>query len=510
MKKKISLANLLAGQNIISVINNNNMSEIEISGVNFDSRKIKPGDIFVAFSGENFDGHKYIKKAISKGAAAVICEKLKYSNEVEVPLIIVKNSRKFMAQIAANFYGNPSEKMITVGVTGTDGKTSTCEIIYSILKESGLKVGIISTLGAKIGDNLINTGLHTTTPNSILLQYLLAKMVEQNIKIAILEISSHGLSQYRAEAINFDIAVVTNLSPEHLDYHKNLEDYRSAKAILLDYVINSKQKTDLIPKTIILNKDDKNFSFFSQFKTKNDLSFSTVKDADYRANNIIQKIEGIEFILETKVSSHKIISDLSGLHNIKNLLAAIAVCRTINLSWEKIISGIENIHCIFGRLDEIVFDDVNFKIFVDFAHTPQALLNVLKTVNKFTNGRIHLVFGCPGLRDQEKRIPMGEISADFADKIYITADDPRTEPVMGIINQIAIGCIRRNKKEGLGFYKIPDRREAIKKAISRAVKDDVVLCCGKGHEKTMAIGSNELPWDEYQVIQNILKEINFE
>ncbi|MBS3741199.1 MAG: UDP-N-acetylmuramoyl-L-alanyl-D-glutamate--2,6-diaminopimelate ligase [Candidatus Cloacimonetes bacterium] len=499
----MNLKELISEINIIEIYNKNKLCDIDITGISYDSRKVKPGNIFVAFKGENFDGHKYIQQSLQKGAVSVVCDNPDFCKDLSKPVIYVKDSRKTLAHLAAKFYDYPSQKLILIGVTGTDGKTTTCEIIYRMLRQSGKKAAIISTFGARIGSEVIKTGLHTTTPNSVDVQKLLAKMVEFNTDIAILETSSHGLAQYRVEACHFDIGIVTNLTSDHLDYHKTLKQYKKAKAKLLKYIEN-RNNNSRKPKTIILNKNDKHFDFFNQYKADNNLSFGFKTGADYRPVDTNISERGVEFVLEAENKTQNITSPLMGKHNVENILAAIAACRVLHIDWDKIVSTLKSIPTVMGRLDKIEHKIGNFNVFIDFAHTPQGLESVLKTVKNFTKNNIHVIFGCPGLRDRTKREPMGRIAAKHADKVYITADDPREEVLVKIMHEIARGCIREGKKDGIDYFMIPNRKNAIRKAINSAEEGDTVIACGKAHEKSLAISGKEISWDEYKVVREAL------
>lgn len=488
-------------------INKNLASNLEITGISFDSRKIEPGNIFVAVKGENHDGHEYLEEAMQKGAAALVCDNPNISFKIAIPTILAHNSRKTLAHLAAKFYDYPSKKLILVGITGTDGKTTTCEIIYNILSSSSKKVGIISTLGVRMGNESIETGLHTTTPDALEIQKILANMVKNNVEIAIMETSSHGLAQYRVEACDFDIGLLTNLASDHLDYHKTLDEYKKAKAKLLQYVADSKNITGT-EKTIILNEDDEHFPYFNKFKADKNIGFGINIKSDFRATNLKTTQNRMEFLVNAENSQYSINSSLLGNHNVQNILAAIAVCRTLDISWEVIKSAIATISSVLGRLEKIDHDKGNFHVFIDFAHTPQALKNVLETVRQFTENHIHVVFGCPGARDKSKREPMGEIAGKFADKIYLTMDDPRHEPVEVIIDQIARGCLKQGKKRDINFFEIPNRTKAIAKAVNSAKSGDTVIACGKAHEKSLAISGKEIPWNEYKVVREALDNKN--
>ncbi|MEA2104630.1 MAG: UDP-N-acetylmuramoyl-L-alanyl-D-glutamate--2,6-diaminopimelate ligase [Candidatus Cloacimonadota bacterium] len=497
----MKLNKLLEEIEFTDVKNVSNPSNIEISSITFDSRKVETNSLFVAVKGENFDGHQFVKNAIKKGASAIVAENDNFViSNPKTPFIMVDNSRRILAHLAAAFYGHPSRKMKIIGITGTDGKTTTATIIYHILKHAGKKTGLISTLQANVGNNIIETGFHTTTPDSVTLQKYLAIMVEAGTEYAIIETSSHGLAQYRAEACDFDVGVITNLTPEHLDYHKNIEEYRKAKGKLFQYLSNPMESKSG-KKIAILNRDDESYDFFQKYKSDISVNYGIKFKADYRASEIDFTAERTKFVVTSPPTDYEISTNLLGKYNVSNILAAITVCAQLGIKKQNIVNGISQIKRITGRLDRIEHSAGNFNIFIDFAHTPNGLKNVLETVRKFTKNKVHVIFGCPGFRDHSKRKPMGEIAARLADKIYITADDPRTESLQKIMSEIAEGCMLQNKVEKKDFWKIANREKAIRKAILSAEDGDTVIACGKAHEKTIAIGTEEIPWDEYAVVQ---------
>jgi len=401
----------------------------------------------------------------------------------------LKNFGHLCWGVLANIYWRfPSKKLTVIGVTGTDGKTTTVHLIHHILKTAGKKADLISTVSAP--------GLHTTTPSPWILQKLLRQMVERGIKYVVLEATSHGLDQHRLWGVKFDIGVVTNITHEHLDYHKTYENYLRAKAKLFRHV-----------KVAVLNRDDKSFKYLnSQFVIRNSqlITYGIKNQADFTPKS---------FSFKTL---------LPGEYNRYNCLAAIAVTSVLGIAPEKIRKAVTSFKGVIGRMEEIN-EGQNFRVIVDFAHTPNGLENTLKTLRgEISRGkRLITIFGCAGLRDVAKRPMMGEISARLADISVLTAEDPRTEDVNEIIQQIAQGCLRGGAKEkdlsnwsnwsnlkGKFFVRIPDRREAIRFAIQKlARKGDIVVICGKGHERSMCYGKTEYPWSDQKEVKKALREI---
>ena len=372
---------------------------------------------------------------------------------------------KALLAVALNQY--PASDMTVIGVTGTDGKTSTTNLIYHILKSAGLKVSMISTIKAVIGDTEYDTGLHVTNPDPFMLQKLLNEAKENGSKYAVLEVTSHGLAQYRNIGANISIGVITNISHEHLDYHKTMHNYIATKAKILKGV-----------KYSVLNRDDKNFMTLKNHSCGRLFTFGVKKQADFTPKT---------FSFKTR---------LPGLYNKYNCLAAIAVARILGVEDEQIRKAVLSFKGIPGRMEEVK-NKKGFRVFIDFAHKPNALENILLTSRKMTKGRVIAVFGAAGLRDRTKRPIMGEIAGRLADISVLTAEDPRTENVNRIINQISRGVQKTNGK----LYKIPDRRKAINYAIKKlAKKGDLLLFLGKGHEKSMCFGKTEYPWDEKEEI----------
>lgn len=390
-----------------------------------------------------------------------------------------------LAIFASLFYGFPGRRLKVIGVTGTDGKTTTVNLIYHILKIGLKKVCMVSTVGAKIGDEHIDTGFHVTTPNPFFLQNFLKKVSSKNFEYVVLEVTSHGLDQFRLWGIPFEIGVLTNITHEHLDYHKTYENYVATKAKLLKAA-----------RIAIINRDDGSYNLI-KLNLRNQkpkvITYGIKNDADFTPKNF--KFETI----------------LPGEYNIYNCLAAIATASRIGVTNEVIRKAVASFGGVIGRMEEIRAGQ-DFKVFIDFAHTPNALEQILKTFRnqkqKTKNQKLIVVFGSAGLRDIQKRPKMGEIAARLADFVVLTAEDPRTEDVKEIIKQIAEGCKKAGGMEGKNYFRITDRHEAINFAIQKlAKKGDIVVICGKGHERSMCWGEVEYPWSDHEEVTKALKKI---
>lgn len=385
----------------------------------------------------------------------------------------LKNTVHLLQAILANLiYAFPSRKLTVIGVTGTDGKTTTVHLIHHILSLAGLKADLISTVSAP--------GLHTTTPDSMVLQRLIRQAVDRGTKYLVLETTSHGLDQHRLWGVKFQIGVITNVTHEHLDYHQTYENYLAAKAKLLSGV-----------GTAILNRDDKSYPYL-----KSQCQNSKAKIATY----------GLKNAADFTPRNFKFQTSLPGAYNQYNCLAAIATSVALGVKADKIRKAVASFKGVIGRMEEII-EGQNFRFIVDFAHTPNGLENVLKTLKLLVPKRSSLiaVFGCAGLRDARKRPMMGEIASRLADMAVLTAEDPRTEDVNDIIEQISVGCRKAGGREGKTFFRVPDRREAIKFAIGLAKKGDIVVICGKGHERSMCFGTTEHPWGDQAEARKALK-----
>lgn len=486
-------------------------SDAKISGITIDSRSVKRGYLFVAMKGGAADGHDFIQKAVDNGAAAVVGDR--DLDGLSVPYIRLENPRQALTWLAAAFYNWPARKLTVIGVTGTDGKTTTSNLIYKILIAAGIKAGMISTVNAVIGDDVLDTGFHVTTPDAHDVQNYLAKMVDAGLTHVVLETTSHGWAQYRVDACEFDIGVVTNITHEHMDQHGNYENYRAAKARLFSSLEQTKEKPrpqgagTRNPRLGVINRDDaKSFYFLDDFIKVNKLNYGLGEDADVRAENIEYSSTGIKFTAVSKDFHVGVSSNLVGAYNVSNCLAALtATVYGLEIDPQVAAQGIAALDGIPGRMENIALGQ-NFLAVVDFAHTPNALKVALEAGRKMTQGRVISVFGSAGLRDKEKRRMMAETSAELADLTVLTAEDPRTESLDGILEEMAQGARSKGGREGQTFWRVPDRGEAIKFALRLAKEGDVVLSCGKGHEQSMCFGRTEYLWDDRIAMKAALAE----
>lgn len=476
----------------------------EISGIAHDSRQVKRGDLFVAVIGQETDGHRYIPQAIEKGAAAILGQSREPPCPMAIPYIHTPNSRAALAIVAAAFYGFPSHNLRVIGVTGTDGKTTTTTLIWAILTAAGYHSNMIATTGAVINDNLIDTGVHVTTPDAIEIQRFLAQMVARGAKYAVLETTSHALDQMRVQECAFDVAVITNITHEHLNYHGTFEVYREAKAKLFRGLGESYRKPN-IPKVSILNADDSSYEYLARIPADINWTYALSQPADFSARNIRCARHGTTFTATTPGANVAIEMSLLGEHNVSNALAAIAVCYSQGISTVAIQRGIASVARVNARLERVDLGQ-NFDVFVDYAHTPNAMSKILEFARQVTRKRVIVVFGLSGgLRDTTKRPIMGEIVGKLADKIVITSVDWYTQDVGEIMQQIAVGCEQANRRAEVDFWCIRERQAGITFGIALAQPGDLVIVAGKGHERSISYGGVERPWDEFAAVKNALE-----
>ncbi|MEK6265085.1 MAG: UDP-N-acetylmuramoyl-L-alanyl-D-glutamate--2,6-diaminopimelate ligase [Clostridium sp.] len=461
-------------------------TDMEIVGIQYDSRKVKTGDVFFCIEGYNVDGHEYIQNAITNGAAAIVCQK-NIEELKNCTVIKTDDSRKALSISAANYYNDPSSKMKMIGVTGTNGKTTSAFMIKAILEAQGYKVGLIGTIANYIDQKKIHT--ERTTPESLELQELFAQMVDASVDYCVMEVSSHSLYLDRVYGIEFCDSIFTNLTQDHLDFHKTFENYFDAK---LKLFYNSKNS--------IINIDDtygeKAFSLIKSSK----LTFGLNHKADIRAIDIKMNSRGSKFTLEYSGKSIEIELKIPGNYNVYNALGSIAVCLNQGIELQVIKLGLQEVQ-VPGRC-EIVGGNYNlgFEIILDYAHSPDGLENILKTARGFTKSKLISVFGCGGDRDKTKRPIMGKIGTDLSDYSVITSDNPRNEDPLDIIKDV----VREIKKDN--FEIIENRREAIKRAMEIAEKDDVIVIAGKGHEDYQVLKGKTIHFDEREVVSQIIKE----
>ena len=491
--------------------------DIPIGGISIDSRAVKPGHLFVALTGGTADGHNYIHNAVKNGAVAIVGEK--DIGKLSIPYIKLKNTRQALTWIAGSFHDWPGRKLTVIGVTGTDGKTTTTNLIYQILLAANIKAGMISTVNAVIGDEVLDTGFHVTTPDAHDVQRYLAKMAVSGLTHVVLETTSHGWSQYRVDACEFDIGVVTNITHEHMNEHGNYENYRAAKARLFSSLEITSEKPQGNPRLGVINHDDeKSFDFLDNFIKVNKLNYGLDEDANIRALDIEYSPMGIRFTAQSRDFKVKVTSNLLGAYNVSNCLAALAAAvYGLGINPELAAQGIASLGGIPGRMENIDLGQ-NFTAIVDFAHTPNALKVALEAGRALTSnlsprgrgegvrGRVISVFGSAGLRDKEKRRMMAETSAELADLTVLTAEDPRTESLDEILEEMAAGARSRGGIEGETFWRVADRGEAIRFALTLARPGDIVLACGKGHEQSMCFGEREHLWDDRTAMRAALSE----
>lgn len=482
---------------------------IPVTGVCADSRQITPGNIFVALIGEHVDGHQFIPEAVRRGAAAVVGSRAGIS--VKVPYIQIADTRRALAHLSAAFWGYPARRMTVIGVTGTDGKTTTANLIYHILKAAGLKAGMISTVSAQIGEHTLDTGFHVTTPEAPEVQRYLAEMVSAGLTHVVLEATSHGLAQHRVASCEFDLAVVTNITHEHLDYHGSYAAYRQAKGRLFEELALTPEKPGGNYRVAVLNRDDESYPYLKKLLEPLSppvriITYGVQADAMVRADELVSDAQGLQFIVRWDELELNIRANLIGEFNISNCLAAIAVTAAgLGVEGKAVREGIAAFHGVPGRMESIQMGQ-DFLAFVDFAHTPNALRRALQTARKLSKGKVIAVFGSAGLRDRAKRRMMAEVSAELADLTILTAEDPRTESLDVILDEMAVGALSRGGVEGKSFWRVPDRGEAFRRAVSLAQPGDLVIACGKGHEQSMCFGTHEYPWDDRQALRAAIAE----
>ncbi|THE14541.1 UDP-N-acetylmuramoyl-L-alanyl-D-glutamate--2,6-diaminopimelate ligase [Bacillus timonensis] len=465
-----------------------------ITSLEMDSREVEKGCLFFCVKGSTFDGHVFASEAESKGAVAIIAEK---DVEVSIPVIKVKDTRRAMAVLADAFYQQPTHKLQLIGVTGTNGKTSISHIVEEIFKEAGEKTGLIGTMYTKIGEKTIE--MKNTTPESVTLQKFFHQMVSDKVTRAVMEVSSHALDIGRVHGCDFDIAVFSNLTQDHLDYHRTIDEYRRVKGLLFASLGNRFDKDN--PKYAVLNNDDPASEEYTRSTSATIVTYGIQQKADIMAANIRMTASGTEFDLKTPFGSYEVKINLIGQFSVYNVLAAVTTCIVSGIPISTIIRAIKKVKGVPGRF-EIVNQGQNFTVIVDYAHTPDSLENVLKTVKQFAKGKINVIIGCGGDRDRSKRPIMAKIATEFADVPIFTSDNPRSEDPLEILKEMEAGV------EGKFYITIPDREKAIIYAISNASENDIIIIAGKGHETYQIIGNKTHSFDDRLVAARAIKELN--
>ena len=474
----MKLQDLLKG---VAVLESTAAPDTEINEVRYDSRAVRPGDLFVAIRGYATDGHQYIGKALEQGAAAIVCEVA----PAGAPAVVVENARRALAEIAANRFGHPADSMTMLGVTGTNGKTTTTYLVKHMLEDAGHKVGLIGTNQNLIGDEVVET--ERTTPESYELHALFARMRDAGCTHVIMEVSSHSLVLDRVHGIHFAVGAFTNLTQDHLDFHKTMEEYRRAKALL--FTISDKG---------VINLDDPAAGAMLADAKCPCLTFSCEKDAaDLTAKNLKLHADGVEFVAATKGDLARVKLPIPGHFSAENALTALGIVLQLGMPLADAAKSLATATGVKGRV-EVVPTDTDYTVLIDYAHSPDGVENVLRAVRGFAKGRVVALFGCGGDRDRTKRPKMGKIAADLADFCIVTSDNPRTEDPKAIIDDILEGM----KGTKTPMQVIVDRPEAIHWALAHAKKDDIIVLMGKGHETYQEVNHVKHHMDEREIVRD--------
>ena len=454
----------------------------EVTGLTTDSRAVAPGSLFFAVPGVHVDGHDYVADVAEAGAVAVVVER--ELPDVAVPQLVVDRTRRALADAAAGWYGNPSQQVTVIGITGTDGKSTVAALVADILRAAGRRPGEIGTVFTTIGDERRPNEERTTTPEALELQAAMAAMVAAGNDTVVMEATSHGLALDRTRNVRFAVGVVTTVTSEHLEFHGTVEAYRAAKARLVEAA-----------PIAVLNADDPTFGYFRERARDRVLSYGIQSDADLRATDLVADARGTAFRLRTPTWSGDAAVPLPGRFNVANALAALGAAQALDLDLDLATRGLAASAGVPGRMER-VDGPQPFAVIVDYAHTEDALRKVLGILRPLTAGRLIVVFGSAGERDATKRAPMGRVAAELADLVIVTDEDPRLEDPRLINEAIADGARSAGARDGERLWVIDDRRAAIGHAIGLARAGDVVLLAGKGHEASMFHGTEKRPWDD--------------
>lgn len=466
-------------------------TSISVNEVCFDSREVKPGCLFVAVTGISFDGHMFIEQSIAKGAKAIVCQAMPQAIESGITYIKVKDSSQALSVIAANFYGNPSEQLKLIGVTGTNGKTTTVTLLFNLFKVLGYKVGLLSTVKNQINDNVIPS-THTT-PDALAINKLLRLMADAGCSYVFMEVSSHAVVQHRISGLTFAGGVFTNITHDHLDYHKTFDAYIKAK----------KGFFDMLPERAfaLVNKDDKNAMVMLQNTKATKKTYGLLHDCDFKCKVLENNFGG----LLLSIDNNEVLCKLIGTFNAYNLTSAYAVTVLLGEDKIKTLQYLSNLNPPEGRFEYLISSE-NITGIVDYAHTPDALKNVLNTIKDIRTGneKVIVVVGCGGDRDAAKRPLMARIACEYSDKVILTSDNPRSEDPELIIKQMQDGIPVSKSKKVLA---IVDRKQAIKTACSLAVRGDIIIIAGKGHEKYQDIKGIKYPFDDMEILSELLNDL---
>ena len=473
---------------INSVIGNTSFS---VNKVEFDSRLVSDSDMYVAIAGVNVDGHDFISQAIKNGAKCIVCEKIPTQFVDEIVYVNVKSSRKALAIISSNYYDNPSSKLNLIGITGTNGKTTISTLLYDLYRNLGIKSGLISTVKISVGDN--DYKAKQTTPDSLSINSYLNEMVKSEVRYCFMEVSSHGIHQNRIEGLNFKGGVFTNLTHDHLDYHENFENYRDTKKQFFD---------SLSPDSFALtNNDDKNGMVMLQNTTADKYTYSLNSISDFKARILESSFEGMLL----KTNNSEFWSKLVGRFNAYNILSVYSVGSILGLPKEELLKGLSDLDAVVGRFQ--FYKKNKITAIVDYAHTPDALENILRSINeiKTADNNLITVVGCGGNRDKTKRPVMGDIASSLSSRVIFTSDNPRNEDPDLIIKEMISGVKLSNSNKTIS---ISNRKEAIKVACQFAQSNDIILVAGKGHEAFQEINGIKNDFDDFDIVKELLNQKN--
>ena len=486
------------------------LAQIDITHLAYDSRKVEPGGLFIAIPGAHTDGRAYLENAARRGARAAIGPALAGAGvdkgALPLPYIEVRDVLAAHADLACAFYGNPAQQLCTIGVTGTDGKTTTSNLIHTLFSEAGRRSGLMTTANFKIGNQEWENNTRQSTLEALDVQQLLRRMLDEGVTHAIIEATSHGLELARVRGCAFDIGVATNITHEHLDFHKTLENYRRAKARLFEMLDPQRDKGLGIRPVAILNRDDSSYEVLKPYCRVPILDYGIDSEAAIRAVDVQLEANGTRFRALLPDGEALIETQLVGPFNVSNCLAAIAAAYSQGIAPEIIASALKKAPGVTGRMER-VDEGQPFTVIVDYAHTPDSLAKVLAILRPLTSGKLMAVFGSAGERDVQKRPIMGRIAAQMTDFFVITDEDPREEDREKILREIARGSEAEGRREGHDFLCIADRRQAIATVCARATAGDTILLAGKGHEQSIIIGREKIPWDDRRAAREALREI---
>ena len=480
--------------------------DASFEGLSYDSRTVKAGDLFVAIRGFRFDGHDFIEDAVQKGAAAILMEEGRTLPETSTGIAVSQDTRAALAAVSAAFYGHPSRKLTVIGVTGTKGKTTTTHLIRNVLRRAGIETGLIGTVHNLVGEQVLPVA--HTTPEAPELQSLMARMVSAGCSAVVMEVSSHALALKRVDGTAFDVAVLTNIGRDHLDFHQSLEAYLDAKKKLFYALGESHPGHPSDRKFAVVNLDDPNSEGFMRASPVRCVTFGINEKAMVRACDVLLEPSATEFSLVMGGQKIGVRIPMPGRFNVYNALAAASVAYGMGIDSKTVVEALESSTSVRGRA-EVVDEGQSFTVLVDYAHTPDSLQNILETIRETSNGEVIVIFGCGGDRDRGKRPLMGKIAAALADRIIITSDNPRSEEPEAIMDEIESGVIDflKSHREGIrlkDYRKVTSRFDAIKQGILMARPGDVVLIAGKGHETYQVFKNKTVPFDDVAVARRIL------